>query len=88
MVALDTGLSILPISISGASLVQPPHTFRLRPGVIRMTVHPPVDTMAFGAQRRDELMAEVRRSIASGLMPSERNDMADAVAKPANQPAL
>lgn len=66
MMALDMGLPILPVSISGSRKVLPGKTLNLYPGTIRITVHEPIDPMRYGMERRDELMADVRAAIASG----------------------
>ena len=72
MMALDMGLPILPVSISGSRHVLPNRTLHLLPGEITITVHEPVDAAAYGHEGRDELMAEVRRRISTGLSPWER----------------
>lgn len=67
MMALDMGLPILPVTISGTRNILPGGTMRLLPGKVHIQVHPPVDPKEFGMERRDELMAHVRDVIASGL---------------------
>ncbi len=74
MMALDLGLPILPVSISGSNRVMPSRKLQLRPGRIDITIQEPVDVAAYGLEHRDELMAEVRRRIASGLTPWERGE--------------
>lgn len=71
MMALDMELPILPVSISGSRKILPGKTMRLMPGTIHITVHEPIDPMEYGMDRRDELMADVRAAIASGLTPEE-----------------
>jgi 1-acyl-sn-glycerol-3-phosphate acyltransferase len=67
MMALDLGLPILPVSILGSRRVLPKKSLRLLPGRIFIQVHPPIDTLAVGADGRDSLMEKVRAAIASGL---------------------
>ncbi len=74
MMALDLGLPILPVSISGSHNVLPGRTLQLLPGRIRITIHEPIDVANYGPERRDELIADVRRAIASGLTPWERGE--------------
>jgi 1-acyl-sn-glycerol-3-phosphate acyltransferase len=74
MMALDLGLPILPVSISGTRHVLPGRTLRLLPGRVRITIHEPIDVAQYGPDRRDELMADVRRAIAAGLTPWERGE--------------
>ncbi|MCK5800048.1 MAG: 1-acyl-sn-glycerol-3-phosphate acyltransferase, partial [Deltaproteobacteria bacterium] len=64
MMALDTDLPILPVSISGSRGVLPAYTAKLLPGKIRLQIHDPVDVTRYGNERRDALMADVRRAIA------------------------
>ncbi len=72
MLALDMGLPIMPVSISGSRLVAPNHSVSVLPGTIKITAHPAIDTASYGMERREELMAEVRRVINSGLSEWEQ----------------
>jgi len=72
MVALDAGLPILPVSITGTHRVLPGKRLRLLPGNVRITVHPPVPTAGLGVEDRDRLVTQVREVIASGLPLEER----------------
>ncbi len=77
MMALQMGLPILPITISGSRHVLPGKTLRLLPGLIRIQVHEPVDVSEYGVERRDELIRDVRAIIGSGLSEWERGAQAD-----------
>ena len=74
MMALDMGLPILPMSISFSRHVLPGRTLKLLPGYIRIQVQEPIDVTKYGHERRDELMADVRKAIASGLTPWEKGE--------------
>jgi 1-acyl-sn-glycerol-3-phosphate acyltransferase len=74
MMALDMGLPILPMSISFSRHVLPGRTLKLLPGYIRIQVQDPIDVTKYGHERREELMADVRKSIASGLTPWEKGE--------------
>jgi len=63
--AMDSGAPCVPISISGTESMMRKGSLRIRPGVVRVVVHPPVYPAK--AADRDELMETVRQSIASGL---------------------
>lgn len=67
MMALQTGAPVVPVAVSGSREVLPKHSFRVRPGVIRVRVQPPIETAGRGPQARDDLMAEVRSAIERGL---------------------
>ena len=74
MMALDMGLPILPVSISGSRHVLPARQLRLLPGVVRIRAHPPIDPKNYGLEGRERLMADVRAAIASGLTGWERGE--------------
>jgi 1-acyl-sn-glycerol-3-phosphate acyltransferase len=74
MMALQMGLPILPVSISGSRYVLPADSFRPIPGRIDITLQPPIDTSQYTEETVLDLMADTRASIASGLTPWERND--------------
>jgi len=68
MMALDTGLPILPVTISGTREILPSKTVRLLPGRVRIVVHPPIDTAGLGINDRDVLMSRVRAAMESPLV--------------------
>lgn len=72
MMALEMGLPILPVSISGSRHVLPGKTMKLLPGSVRIKIHPPIETTGYGLERRDALMQDVAATIRSGLSPRER----------------
>jgi 1-acyl-sn-glycerol-3-phosphate acyltransferase len=78
VMAMDLGLPILPISVSGTNAILPGRSFRLLPGKALVTLHPPVDPKAYGPEERDRLMEDVRNIIASGLTEWERSWKPDA----------
>ncbi len=63
MVALQTGVPIVPMAIEGARDVLPPNGFRPRPGRIRLKIGAPIPTEGLGKGDRDELIAKVRGTI-------------------------
>jgi 1-acyl-sn-glycerol-3-phosphate acyltransferase len=73
--ALDAHVRILPITIVGTRDALLARGFRVRNGAqVRVTVHPPVDPAKYGHERREELIAEVRRAIQSALPPELRDE--------------
>jgi 1-acyl-sn-glycerol-3-phosphate acyltransferase len=74
MIALDMGLPILPVSISGSRHVLPNKTLKLLPGKIGIQIHKPIEASDYGPERRDQLMVDVKAAIAGGLSPWERGD--------------
>ncbi len=74
MMALELGLPILPVTIIGSRHVLPGKTMALLPGLIRIAVHEPIDTAAYGREGRERLMADVREVIGAPLTPWERGE--------------
>ena len=72
MLALDTGVPILPVSIRGTRDVLRAKGVLTRPGKeVYVTIHPTIDPARYAPlgkkAARDALAEEVRRAIASGL---------------------
>jgi 1-acyl-sn-glycerol-3-phosphate acyltransferase len=74
MMALDLDLPILPVTIRGSRHVLIGKKLKLLPGYIRIQIHEPIDVSAYGHEKRDELMEDVRAVIASKLSPWERGE--------------
>ena len=64
MLALETGFPIVPVGIHGSRQVIRPKSFKSFLGQ-RVTVRygAPIDPLAYGMERRDELMEDVRQAI-------------------------
>ena len=74
--AIEAKVKILPITIDGSRHVMSANSLFMTPSqTIRVVVHEPVDTMAFGRKRRDELTRTVRAVIASGLQAELRGNV-------------
>jgi 1-acyl-sn-glycerol-3-phosphate acyltransferase len=66
--ALEEDVRILPVAIEGTRNVLPAKGVTVHPGKrVKVTILPPVDPAAYGVERRKQLMADVRRAIASAL---------------------
>ncbi|MNX58244.1 1-acyl-sn-glycerol-3-phosphate acyltransferase [compost metagenome] len=73
MLALETGAQIVPVAINGAWTVIPPKSFRLRLGQrVEVEFGAPIDASAFGVERRDALMREVREWMEARVSPETR----------------
>jgi 1-acyl-sn-glycerol-3-phosphate acyltransferase len=74
--ALDTGARILPVTIEGTRHVMAAKAATVRRGErVDVTIHAPIDPQPFGRERRDQLVALVRKSITSAL-PEDLRDPA------------
>lgn len=65
--ALDLGLPILPLTVTGARDVLPAGTTNLMPGSARLTIHPPIPVEGLTRDDCAALVDEVRSVIASSL---------------------
>ena len=65
--ALDLGLPLLPVTITGTNKILPPKTLRLLPGRAEMVIHPPIPVKGCTEKDIPGLMAEARQMITSGL---------------------
>jgi 1-acyl-sn-glycerol-3-phosphate acyltransferase len=68
MMALEAGVPVVPVAISGSRQILPKHRLCLSPGTIRVRALKPIPTTGRGLQARDALMAEVRTAIEGGLV--------------------
>jgi len=76
MMALELGLPILPVTISGSRHVLPGHSTRLLPGSVRIQIHAPIAVAGLAVEDRERLMDEVAAVIRSGLSPWEQGPSA------------
>ena len=74
LLAMKTGLPIVPVGIRGSREVQPKGSFAIRPGRIEVHYGAPLSVADYGVRRKGELIREVRRQVAdlAGLeLPEE-----------------
>ena len=64
LIAMKTGLPIVPVGIRGTRSVQRKDSFAIRPSEIEVRYGAPIDVAAYGVRRKKELIAEVRARIA------------------------
>lgn len=64
LIALKSGLPIVPVGIEGARRVMPRGRGWVTPGRITVRFGTPIDTVAYGVKGRARLMADVHRKIA------------------------
>lgn len=74
VMALNLGLPLLPVSVSGTRELLPVGTMKLRPGTATITIHDAIDPADYGHERREQLMADVRAAIRQGLTDWERGE--------------
>ena len=67
LLALDTGLPIVPVTVSGSREVMPRGRFAVHPGQVRVTVHAAVATAGMPRDEARALAERVREVVASSL---------------------
>jgi 1-acyl-sn-glycerol-3-phosphate acyltransferase len=85
LLAMKSGLSIVPIGIVGSGTVQRKGSFRIRPGVIRIHYGSPVDVEGYPVSRKEELMDEVRRRIVSLIHGEVETRANEATSRPVEE---
>ncbi len=63
--AMECGVPVVPVTITGTHYVMPKGRFAIKPGIVTVNFHPPIEPEDFGS--RDGLMEKVRARIDSGL---------------------
>lgn len=71
LMAIEAGVPVVPISVSGSRKIMRKGDWRLHSGLIRMTIHDSIHTAGCTPLDRDRIMRRVREAIASGLAPEE-----------------
>jgi 1-acyl-sn-glycerol-3-phosphate acyltransferase len=70
--AIETGIPVVPVTITGTHYVMPKTRFGVKKGVVKVIFHDVIEPKDFG--NREELMAKVRDVINSGLDPEYRQE--------------
>jgi 1-acyl-sn-glycerol-3-phosphate acyltransferase len=76
LLALKSGLPIVPVGIRGSRAVQRRGSFAIHPSTVVVTYGAPIDPAAYGLRRKRELTREVRSRIAgpAGLRVGEEGE--------------
>jgi 1-acyl-sn-glycerol-3-phosphate acyltransferase len=62
---MECGVPVVPITITGTHYVMPKGRFAIKPGIVTVNFHPPIEPKDFSS--RECLMEKVRAVIDSGL---------------------
>jgi len=65
--AIDMGLPILPLTITGTNYILPTNTISLFPGRARIIIHRPIDIKNYSYDTIEKLMNDTRKVIESGF---------------------
>jgi len=67
IMAIQAEAPIVPITIKNSAAIQPPGSYSIRPGRIRVIIHKPIETLGMTFEDRDILIQQTRAAIASGI---------------------
>lgn len=67
VMAINTGLQVLPVSIKGTYDILPKKRIRIKPGKVRMKIHKPIDTGKYSFENRHELVKKAHQIIVEGF---------------------
>lgn len=67
--AIDSGVSIVPVSVSGSRQITPKKSTRIHPGVVKIVYGRPIPVAGLGKDGRHQLKEKVRAAILAGLDP-------------------
>ncbi len=68
MLAINAGLPVLPVSVSGTRKILPKGKMRMAGGRVRVQIHPPIYHSVSNPTDRDLLMEETHRTITDGFL--------------------
>lgn len=71
IMAIKAQKPVVPITVLKSSEIQPPGSFRIRPGTIGIVFHDPIPTEGMTMDDRDRLIEMTRAAISGGLHPSQ-----------------
>jgi 1-acyl-sn-glycerol-3-phosphate acyltransferase len=63
IMAIDSGVPIVPVVITGTRAIMPKGGFRVCPGHVSMVIHNPIGTSTYTRETKEALMEKVRRVI-------------------------
>ncbi|NBB91572.1 MAG: 1-acyl-sn-glycerol-3-phosphate acyltransferase [Gammaproteobacteria bacterium] len=66
-VAIDQQLPVLPVTVVDTRQILPADSLRIRPGRVRLIVHPPIETRGFTAAQLGQLRRDCHAAVASAL---------------------
>jgi len=67
LLAIEAKLPIVPVSVDGTRLVRHKGELTTRPGAVRLTLHPPVETEALDVSAARDLAEQVRGVVAGSV---------------------
>jgi 1-acyl-sn-glycerol-3-phosphate acyltransferase len=71
MMAIDAGVPVVPITVSGATKIMPKAQVKVFPSTVRITIHEPISTAGYSKENVVELMDRTRKKIFAALSEDE-----------------
>ena len=68
ILALNTGLSLLPVSVSGTRQTIPKGKIQINPGRVQIKIHPPIPVKGVEMAQRNELVGQAQKVIEEGFI--------------------
>jgi 1-acyl-sn-glycerol-3-phosphate acyltransferase len=72
MMAIDAGVPVVPVSISGATAIMPKSQIKIYPATVHITLHEPLSTRGFTRENVSTLVDLARNSVMSALEEEQR----------------
>jgi len=89
MMAIDAGVPVVPVTVSGATRIMPKAQIKVFPSTVRITVHEPISTAGYSKENVSELVEKTRAKVFSALDESEAElNLAPANSEPRRSPAV
>jgi 1-acyl-sn-glycerol-3-phosphate acyltransferase len=76
VMAIDSGVPIVPVVITGTRAIMPKGRFRVYPGHVSMVIHKPIETATYTRETKEALMENVRRVICNNFENSQMDKRA------------
>ena len=76
VMAIDSGVPIVPVVITGTRAIMPKGRFRVYPGRVSMVIHKPIGTSTYTPETKEALMENVRRVICDNFENSKMDERA------------
>jgi 1-acyl-sn-glycerol-3-phosphate acyltransferase len=71
MMAIEAGVPIVPVTVSGATKIMAKGEFKLFPATVRLIIHEPISTAGYSRENVAQLMQQTREKIYSALEADE-----------------
>ncbi len=72
VLAIQAGVPVIPLTVTGSREVLPKGSLRIRPGTITVRVGKPIDPRSFSVEEKERLMARVRSVMEEALEAAAR----------------